>query len=122
MEKDRPPRSGYVKFRGDVGCLQVQNFILFSKLQKEYVPCHSESDTGDTELSLNKASKRRYSAIFSSIPGHSLLGLIKFPEMFHSREREFPKIFVSFPGIPGNSRNYYINIRKHPILGENAFL
>ena len=52
----------------------------------------------------------------------SWLGLIKFPEIFHSREREFPKIFVSFPGIPGNSRNYYINIRKHPILGENAFL
>ena len=50
------------------------------------------------------------------------VGLIKFPEIFHSREREFPKFFVSFPGIPGNSRNYYINIRKHPILGENAFL
>ena len=36
-----------------------------------------------------------------------------FPEIFHSREREFPKKYVLFPGIPGNGSIYYINFEKY---------
>ena len=37
-----------------------------------------------------------------------------FPKNFHSREREYRKIFESFPGIPGNgNENFFLRTKAY---------